>query len=72
MECEKRIVIGAEIFRSGLALYGTIEHLTKRDTIDRSFMDCEPYYPTRILIDHEENPVSSKRGGLAAEHIHGP
>ena len=52
--------------------YGKVEHFAWRNTIYWSLVARNSYYPSRVLIDRDENPVSPKGGRLAAEQIHGP
>ena len=72
MEREKGIVIGAEVFWVWLSPNGLDEHPTQHDTVKGSGMDGEADDPARVLIHNAENPVSAKRGGLAAKQIDAP
>jgi hypothetical protein len=72
VEAIQGIMIGAEVFRRGLASSRSIEHPAQRHAINNAAMDGKPHDATRALVHHDEHPVCAQDGRFASKEIETP
>ena len=70
---KERIMVGTHVlWHRAAPSNGAIEHPAECNAIDNSGVDGKPNDAPRVLIHHDENPVSSQRRRLATEQVEAP
>src|SRR5579863_6036194 len=72
MESVQRVVIRTEVLRKALAANRSLEHPAQRHSIHDAAVDAEADDAPSKLIHHDQNPMRSQGGGLAAKQVATP
>src|SRR4030095_16619648 len=69
---KQRIVVGNEMARCALTMYGGVEHAAEVGASDRTAMHADSDEATRELVHDHEHPVAPEHDGLASKEVHAP
>lgn len=72
MESIQRVVIRAKAFRQSRTSNRPCEHPAQRHAIHDAAVDAKANDAARKLMHHDQYPMRSQRGGLAAEQVAPP
>jgi hypothetical protein len=72
VESVQRVMVRAQVFGQTVSTDRSLEHAAQRCAVKDAAVDAKAHEPPAELVHHDQNPMRSQRGGLAAEQIATP